>query len=518
MSKRKGDFRSKIDSILAEQPAGAPAGDNASGLDRMFGASSTGRPDDDALSRHVAPTTETKLDEIEISRIKLPRGRRTDADSELTDSITRTGILQPLLLRPAGNGFEVLDGGRRLVVARERGLKTVPAVVRTIADAEARAMSAERKASVAGTAAAAKPTARAKTAATSKPAATAKPAPVAKAAPTPVAAAPAARAARKPAAIRARPVAGVRGRAAATATAPAAAAAGAAAAASAARPAAARKVAAKPVSRTARPVAGVAAPTRGRPKASSVSTTPGKAKPAPTSGTTRSAAKAAAAAPPVARAPRKPASPRSAAISASSVPATSAGASAARSSAPRKSPAKPRAAETTPAPATLAAVQTAAPERQPAAAFGEADDTLVMSRPRSTPSLARLAPAEPAPAAAEAEATEKRGAREEETTIWRRPEPVPAAPATTSFPRPVEQPAQRQAAAASARGGDVAVGTAGPSRVLADWVCLPLAAGSVAFAVTNLVLNNMALFIESGVVCIVALVLFGALYMAGRRA
>ena len=164
MSKRKGDFRSKIDSILADDPA--TGGDSSTtGLDRMFGAES-GRKGDGksagALDRMLAPTTETKLDEIEIVRLKIARGRRADADAELTDSIGRSGILQPLLLRASGSGFEVLDGGRRLAVAREKGLKTVPAVVRTISNAEAKAMAAERQA---------------------LPAAAAKPAPVAKPAP-----------------------------------------------------------------------------------------------------------------------------------------------------------------------------------------------------------------------------------------------------------------------------------------------------------------------------------------------
>jgi hypothetical protein len=146
MTKRKGDFRSKIDSILADDPEPAPDSGSRSGLDRRLGAGRNPRRAGGTLARHVGPTTETKLDEIELKKIKLPRGRRTDADRKLSDSIGKSGIIQPLLLRPVGSGYEVLDGGRRLAVARDLGLKTVPAVVRTITDTEARAMSSERKA------------------------------------------------------------------------------------------------------------------------------------------------------------------------------------------------------------------------------------------------------------------------------------------------------------------------------------------------------------------------------------
>lgn len=120
MTKRKGDFRSKIDSILAEGETAAPAAGKIAGL--------------------VSPTTETKTDKIEIGKIVLPGGRNPDQDvSELLSSVRSRGVLQPLLLRPVGNRFEVVDGARRLVAAQQTGRKTVPAVVRDLSAAEARA-------------------------------------------------------------------------------------------------------------------------------------------------------------------------------------------------------------------------------------------------------------------------------------------------------------------------------------------------------------------------------------------
>ena len=48
---------------------------------------------------------------------------------ELTDSIRMHGILQPLLVRAAGEGFELIAGERRLRAAGEAGLTEVPALV-----------------------------------------------------------------------------------------------------------------------------------------------------------------------------------------------------------------------------------------------------------------------------------------------------------------------------------------------------------------------------------------------------
>jgi ParB/RepB/Spo0J family partition protein len=55
---------------------------------------------------------------------------------ELTASVTERGVLEPLLVRPAGKGFEVIAGARRLRAAKAAGLKLVPCMVREATDAE----------------------------------------------------------------------------------------------------------------------------------------------------------------------------------------------------------------------------------------------------------------------------------------------------------------------------------------------------------------------------------------------
>lgn len=55
---------------------------------------------------------------------------------ELADSIRQRGVLQPLVVRPAGAGFELISGERRFRAAQLAGLTSVPVVVREASDAE----------------------------------------------------------------------------------------------------------------------------------------------------------------------------------------------------------------------------------------------------------------------------------------------------------------------------------------------------------------------------------------------
>jgi ParB family chromosome partitioning protein len=69
-----------------------------------------------------------------------PKQPRLDFDAEslaeLAESIRAQGVLQPILIRPAGHGYELVAGERRLRAARQVGLQTIPAIVRAIADDE----------------------------------------------------------------------------------------------------------------------------------------------------------------------------------------------------------------------------------------------------------------------------------------------------------------------------------------------------------------------------------------------
>jgi ParB family chromosome partitioning protein len=54
--------------------------------------------------------------------------------SELTESIRANGIIQPIIVRPIGTGFQLIAGERRLRAAELASLKSVPALVRRASD------------------------------------------------------------------------------------------------------------------------------------------------------------------------------------------------------------------------------------------------------------------------------------------------------------------------------------------------------------------------------------------------
>ena len=83
------------------------------------------------------------LDELPISSIEPNRYQPRDHFDEealgsLADSIREVGVLQPILVRPAGDGrYELIAGERRWRAARRVGLQTIPALVRETDDSTA---------------------------------------------------------------------------------------------------------------------------------------------------------------------------------------------------------------------------------------------------------------------------------------------------------------------------------------------------------------------------------------------
>jgi ParB family transcriptional regulator, chromosome partitioning protein len=68
---------------------------------------------------------------------KQPRSRFDDETlAELAASIREVGILQPIVVRRADGGYEVVAGERRLRAAKLAGLATVPVILRDSEDAD----------------------------------------------------------------------------------------------------------------------------------------------------------------------------------------------------------------------------------------------------------------------------------------------------------------------------------------------------------------------------------------------
>lgn len=80
------------------------------------------------------------LEELPTSAIKPNRFQPRDHFDEealgaLADSIREVGVLQPILVRPVDDGYELIAGERRWRAARRVGLQMIPALVRETDDA-----------------------------------------------------------------------------------------------------------------------------------------------------------------------------------------------------------------------------------------------------------------------------------------------------------------------------------------------------------------------------------------------
>src|SRR6476469_5426062 len=105
-----------LDSLLPGKPLGqqnAPAGNNAS-------------------------PQEIGVELIDANPYQTRRKIREEALNELVDSIKATGVIQPVVLRPAANGrYQLVAGERRWMASKRAGKTTIPAVVRQISNEQA---------------------------------------------------------------------------------------------------------------------------------------------------------------------------------------------------------------------------------------------------------------------------------------------------------------------------------------------------------------------------------------------
>lgn len=74
------------------------------------------------------------VDLIERNPFQPRREFDQSALNELVDSIRVHGVLQPLLVRTAGGGYQLIAGERRLIAARKAGLQEVPCRVLDLSD------------------------------------------------------------------------------------------------------------------------------------------------------------------------------------------------------------------------------------------------------------------------------------------------------------------------------------------------------------------------------------------------
>ena len=97
------------------------------GLDALFQDNST----------PAQGATELPMDEIFPDRNQPRKDFDDESLQELANSMREHGVLQPILVRPIDNGYQIVAGERRWRAARLAGLTSVPVNIRELSDFDA---------------------------------------------------------------------------------------------------------------------------------------------------------------------------------------------------------------------------------------------------------------------------------------------------------------------------------------------------------------------------------------------
>jgi ParB family chromosome partitioning protein len=136
-----GDIRSAENGGPVTRTAGRPAA--PSGPETATGDPTRATPPEPGFTWNDSGGTSDGPRYVEVSIDLIdpnPRNPRTvfdeDAMVELVHSIREFGLLQPIVVRPAGRRYELVMGERRWRAAERAGLTAVPAIVRRVQDAD----------------------------------------------------------------------------------------------------------------------------------------------------------------------------------------------------------------------------------------------------------------------------------------------------------------------------------------------------------------------------------------------
>jgi ParB family chromosome partitioning protein len=106
------------------------------GLGRGLGALLSSPGPASSSEASSLPPVELPIDSI----VPNPKQPRKDFDDkalhDLSASLSQSGVLQPVLVRRLGDGYQLIVGERRWRAAKLAGLTKIPAVVREVTDAE----------------------------------------------------------------------------------------------------------------------------------------------------------------------------------------------------------------------------------------------------------------------------------------------------------------------------------------------------------------------------------------------
>ena len=103
---------------------------NNRGLGRGLGALLSATPTADESVSDIA------IDQIDVNPNQPRKIFDSEALQELSASIRSSGVIQPIVVRRHGHGYQLIAGERRWRAARQAGLTRIPAVIREATDAQ----------------------------------------------------------------------------------------------------------------------------------------------------------------------------------------------------------------------------------------------------------------------------------------------------------------------------------------------------------------------------------------------
>lgn len=84
---------------------------------------------EEAPEETARPVSEISIDQIRSNRFQPRKNFSKEAIEELSSSIRKNGVIQPIAVRKDGEEFELIAGERRLRACRNLGYETIPAVL-----------------------------------------------------------------------------------------------------------------------------------------------------------------------------------------------------------------------------------------------------------------------------------------------------------------------------------------------------------------------------------------------------
>ena len=116
--------------------AAKKAGGLGKGLDTLIpGSAAAPKKKQTSQTDELAPVS-VSIDKVEPNKEQPRKNFDEDALNELSDSIKKFGILQPLLVQDKKEYYEIIAGERRWRAAKRAGLKEVPVIIKHYSEQE----------------------------------------------------------------------------------------------------------------------------------------------------------------------------------------------------------------------------------------------------------------------------------------------------------------------------------------------------------------------------------------------